>query len=278
MLDSHKDLVRIFTNTMSLNNNFIRNCKMVKEGWVIKENHGDGIVSLTMDCAPVNALTSENLMYLVKLLTELEADTSVRSLVINSSFKVFSAGINLKDAQNFSAVEQHAMVKGLNLTFSKLFQFSKPIIVAAEGAAIAGGFFFILTSDYRVAGPKSMYGLAEARVGVDFPRPLLEIARSMLGPAELRRLMQSGNPIRAEQALNCGVIDEIADVGEAFTRALIVAKDYANIPKNTYGRIKRQIRGISIDKINELMKDDSGVPKDGWNGDETKAAMNAMLK
>ena len=117
-----------------------------------------------------------------------------------------------------------------------------------------------------------------ARVGVDFPQPLLEIARSMLGPAELRRLMQSGNPIRAEQALNYGVIDEIADVGEAFSRALIVAKDYANIPKKTYGRIKRQIRGVSIDKINELMKDDSGVPKDGWYGEETKAAMNAMLK
>ena len=251
---------------------------MSKEGWLLREKHGEGDISLTMNCAPVNALTSENLMYLVKLIEELEDDTSVNSIIINSSFKVFSAGINLKDAQIFSSDQQYAMVKGLNLTFTKLFQFPKPIVVAAEGAAIAGGFFFILTSDYRVAGPKSMYGLAEARVGVDFPQPLLEIARAMLGPAELRRLMQSGNPIKSEQALSSGIVDEIVEEGEAFNRALIIAKDYSNIPKKTYGRIKRQIRGVSIDKINELMKDDFGVPKDGWYGEETKAAMKAMLK
>jgi enoyl-CoA hydratase/carnithine racemase len=199
-------------------------------------------------------------------------------LVVNSSFKVFSAGINLKDAKDFTSDQQTLMVKGLNFAFSKLFQFPKPVIVAAEGAAIAGGFFFILTSDYRVGGAKSMYGLAEARVGVDFPKPLLEIAKSVLSAADLRRLMQSGNPINSKQALTSGIIDEIVDTGEAFNRALIVAEDYSNIPKKTYSRIKRQVRGVSIDKINELMKNNSGVPVDGWYGDETRAAMDAMLK
>ena len=248
------------------------------ENWIITEKHNSGVMSLTMNCAPVNALTSDNLMYLYNLLGDLEKDRSVHALVLNSSFKVFSAGINLKDAKDFTSDQQTLMVKGLNFAFSKLFQFPKPVIVAAEGAAIAGGFFFILTSDYRVGGAKSMYGLAEARVGVDFPKPLLEIAKSVLSAADLRRLMQSGNPINSKQALTSGIIDEIVDTGEAFNRALIVAEDYSNIPKKTYGRIKRQVRGASIDKINELMKNNSGVPVDGWYGDETRAAMDAMLK
>ena len=248
------------------------------ENWIITKKHNSGVMSLTMNCAPVNALTSGNLMYLYNLLGDLEKDRSVHALVVNSSFKVFSAGINLKDAKDFTSDQQTLMVKGLNFAFSKLFQFPKPVIVAAEGAAIAGGFFFILTSDYRVGGAKSMYGLAEARVGVDFPKPLLEIAKSVLSAADLRRLMQSGNPINSKQALTSGIIDEIVDTGEAFNRALIVAEDYSNIPKKTYSRIKRQVRGVSIDKINELMKNNSGVPVDGWYGDETRAAMDAMLK
>lgn len=248
------------------------------ENWIITKKHNSGVMSLTMNCAPVNALTSSNLMYLYNLLGDLEKDRSVHALVVNSSFKVFSAGINLKDAKDFTSDQQTLMVKGLNFAFSKLFQFPKPVIVAAEGAAIAGGFFFILTSDYRVGGAKSMYGLAEARVGVDFPKPLLEIAKSVLSAADLRRLMQSGNPINSKQALTSGIIDEIVDTGEAFNRALIVAEDYSNIPKKTYSRIKRQVRGVSIDKINELMKNNSGVPVDGWYGDETRAAMDAMLK
>ena len=170
--------------------------------WILREDHGAGVISLTMNCAPVNALTSENLNFMAKLLDNLEDDNSIKSLVINSSFKVFSAGINLKEAQDFDLDAQGAMVRGLNTVFSKLFQFSKPVIVASEGAAIAGGFFFILTSDYRVAGPKSMFGLAEVRVGVDFPLPLLEIARAMLGAGDLRRLLQSGNSIKSETDLN----------------------------------------------------------------------------
>ena len=256
----------------------VGNFKVSIENWIITEKHNSGVMSLTMNCAPVNALTSSNLMYLYNLLGDLEKDRSVHALVVNSSFKVFSAGINLKDAKDFTSDQQTLMVKGLNLAFSKLFQFPKPVIVAAEGAAIAGGFFFILTSDYSVGGAKSMYGLAEARVGVDFPKPLLEIAKSVLSAADLRRLMQSGNPINSKQALTSGIIDEIVDTGEAFNRALIVAEDYSNIPKKTYSRIKRQVRGVSIDKINELMKNNSGVPVDGWYGDETRAAMDAMLK
>jgi enoyl-CoA hydratase/carnithine racemase len=256
----------------------VGNFKVSIENWIITEKHNSGVMSLTMNCAPVNALTSSNLMYLYNLLGDLEKDRSVHALVVNSSFKVFSAGINLKDAKDFTSDQQALMVKGLNFAFSKLFQFPKPVIVAAEGAAIAGGFFFILTSDYRVGGAKSMYGLAEARVGVDFPKPLLEIAKSVLSAADLRRLMQSGNPINSKQALTSGIIDEIVDTGEAFNRALIVAEDYSNIPKKTYSRIKRQVRGVSIDKINELMKNNSGVPVDGWYGDETRAAMDAMLK
>ena len=248
------------------------------ENWIITEKHNSGVMSLTMNCAPVNALTSSNLMHLYNLLGDLEKDRSVHALVVNSSFKVFSAGINLKDAKDFTSDQQTLMVKGLNFAFSKLFQFPKPVIVAAEGAAIAGGFFFILTSDYRVGGAKSMYGLAEVRVGVDFPKPLLEIAKSVLSAADLRRLMQSGNPINSKQALTSGIIDEIVDTGEAFNRALIVAEDYSNIPKKTYSRIKRQVRGVSIEKINELMRNNSGVPLDGWYGDETRAAMDAMLK
>ena len=113
---------------------------------------------------------------------------------------------------------------------------------------------------------------------VDFPLPLLEIARAMLGAGDLRRLMQSGNPIKSETALNSGIIDEIAHEGETFSRALAVAKNYSEIPPKTYAKVKRQIRGSSIDKIESLMKENYGVPDNGWYSDETKAAMKAKIK
>ena len=223
--------------------------------WILLEDHGAGVISLTMNCAPVNALTSENLNFMAKLLDNLEDDNSIKSLVINSSFKVFSAGINLKEAQDFDLDAQGAMVRGLNTVFSKLFQFSKPVIVASEGAAIAGGFFFILTSDYRVAGPKSMFGLAEVQVGVDFPLPLLEIARSMLGAGDLRRLMQSGNPIKSETALNSGIIDEIVDEESLADAAMEKAKYLSTMGHPSYSITKELLIAEPMKKINDAIKE-----------------------
>ena len=59
---------------------------------------------------------------------------------------------------------------------------------------------------------------------------------------------------------------------------LAVAKNYSEIPPKTYAKVKRQIRGSSIDKIESLMKANYGVPDNGWYSDETKAAMKAKIK
>ena len=75
-----------------------------------------------------------------------------------------------------------------------------------------------------------------------------------------------------------GIIDEIVHEGETFSRALVVAKNYSKIPPKTYAKVKRQIRGSSIDKIESLMKANYGVPDNGWYSDETKAAMKAKIK
>ena len=161
---------------------------MADTSWIRQSDDGP-IRHLVLDAAPVNALRPDRLFGLAEVIEAAEGAAHVRAIVISSAQRVFSAGLDLKVARGFDSDEQAAIVDGLNVGFLRLFACSKPVIVAVNGAAIAGGLFFILSADHRVSSPRAQFGLAEVRVGVDFPVGPMEIARAMLTPNDLRRLM-----------------------------------------------------------------------------------------
>ena len=114
---------------------------MSVENWLIREDLEGGVTRLVLNRPPVNALNSDFLDLLGAHLDRLQADTAVKAVILASNSKVLSAGMDLKEALGFDLKDQQAMVRSLNVNFTKLFGFPKPTIVAASGAAIAGGFF-----------------------------------------------------------------------------------------------------------------------------------------
>jgi len=115
------------------------------------------------------------------------------------------------------------------------------------------------------------------QVGVGLPAGTLEIARAMLSPNDLRRILQSGKPIRAEAALAAGIVDELVDADEVLNRAIHVAKEYAQLPPQAYGLVKQQIRGDTVALVETAITDASVGKNDGWFTKETKAAMAKMI-
>ena len=247
---------------------------MSDRDWLKVEKCDGGVSRIALNRAPVNALTPEFLQDFAGLLRDLEGDAETKAVVLASPFKVFSAGLDLKEAREFDKDAQQAIVKGLNDGFEALYRFSKPTVVAVNGAAIAGGLFFVLAADHRIADPRAKFGLAEVRVGPDFPVGPLEIARQELAPADLRRLMLSGKPMSADQALAAGIVDRLSEGDQLQGDALRAAQDFAKIPPKTYASVKRQIRGDALERIKNGVAREAG--KD-WYNEETRAAMAAMI-
>jgi len=248
------------------------------ENWFTRKDHGDGILELCLNCAPVNAISAEILNDIVRMLDEMAADDSVRAVVISSALKVFSAGLDMKKIEKMDFAGQMALLKGLNTGFPALFSFPKPIVVAVNGAAIAGGLFFVLTADFRVAGPRAKFGLAEVRVGLDFPVAPMEIARNTLAPDALRRLMLTGQPMSATEATAAGIVDVLEpDDSLVLDRALRAARDLAANPPIAYAAIKRQIRLEALDRIDAGIAAGANTPEGGWFNDESKVAMQRMI-
>lgn len=250
---------------------------MTSTDW-LKLNIADGgIAEIELARGPVNALSAGFLLDFAALISDLSARPDICAIVLTSRFKVFSAGLDLKEAQEFDLSEQNAIVAGLNIAFLRLFACPRPTVAAVNGAAIAGGLFFVLASDFRIAAPAAKFGLAEVRVGADFPVGPLEIARATLTPDMQRRLMLSGRPVTAEFAERAGLVDEIAPADGLRARALAAAAMLADSPPGTYATVKHQIRGAAIARIEAAMAAGANAPEGGWFTEETRSAMRRMI-
>lgn len=246
-------------------------------GTVHLEHRDGGIAVMRLDRAPVNALNPAFLARIDEALDALEADAKVKAVVLTGEGRSLSGGMDLKELQAFSAADQRAMVDGLNRTYGRIYGFPRPVVCAAHGPAIAGGMFFVLASDYRVAGERAVFGLAEVRVAVRFPVGPMEIARAELAPHALRRIMLGGQNHDAATALALGAVDEVVPAGRVLERALEVAATYATLPPETFAGIKRAIRGAVLEQVRAALEDGAEPMRDGWFTGETGDAVRAVL-
>ncbi len=252
---------------------------MTQSDWLNTKDLGEGVVELQLGRGPVNALSAEFLMDFADLIADMGKDAAIRAIILKSPFKVFSAGVDLKEAKEFDLDQQRAMVRGLNEAVLGLYSCPKPVVAAVGGAAIAGGLFFVLGSDVRVGYSKSAYGLAEVRVGVDFPVGPLEVAKATLDTNTQRRMMLTGQPIGPIAARNYGFVDIIAeDMEDLEIYSLREARKLAELPPETYASVKMQLRGETIARTKAAMAAGGNAPEHGWFREETAPAMERMLR
>jgi enoyl-CoA hydratase len=168
----------------------------------------------------VNAAVSHGI---AAALDELDADSGLSVGVLTGAGKGFCAGMDLKA---FVAGERpHVEGRG----FAGITQRSaeKPLIAAIEGFAVAGGLEVALACDLIVAGRGARLGIPEVKRSlVAAGGALLRLPRTMPRNAAME-LALTGDPIEAERAYELGLVNRLADPGQALDVALQLAETIA---------------------------------------------------
>ncbi len=239
------------------------------------ETQGE-VAIVRLDRPPANAMNVELLEQGVAVLGELRA-AEPGAVVIAGVPGYFSAGVDLKEVPGLGAAEQRAMVDGINNAFAGWYEFPRPVVCAVDGHAIAGGLILALCGDYRVGGPEGKLGLTELRAGVPYPVAAMGVVRAELSPRAARVLTLRAQLIEMPEALELGVVDELAGAGEVEARALEVAGELAETPAEGYAAIKRQLRGETIDRVRAVLDGDGDPLTQSWLGAEAPNAAADLL-
>jgi enoyl-CoA hydratase len=195
------------------------------------------------------------------------------ALVITGEGRMFSAGVDLPRLVAGGAAYAHEFVPAMNHAFETLFAFPKPLVVAVNGHAIAGGCVMACCADYRVmAREPGRIGIPELLVGVPFPAVPLEIVRFATPPQHLQALIYRGLTLAADEALRYGLVDAVVDADRVVDEAVEVADRMAAVPFEAFHLTKRLLREPVIRQMHEGGVIDA-VVQDAWAGEGVQNAV-----
>jgi enoyl-CoA hydratase len=245
---------------------------------VIHVTRRDDLIIMRLDRPPANAIDLEYGTQLDNRLAEIEGEENVAALVLTGTGSCFSAGLDLKIIPTYDKGEQRRLVELLNRLFLRLYSFPIPTVAALNGHAIAGGMILTLCCDYRVA-PRGDYrfGLAEIRVGIPYPVGAMSVVLAELPASAARLMVQLGRNMDSAQAVERGVLDEIAEADQVLARAEQMAHKFSEMPPQAYRRIKRQVRGEVIERVERVIADGSDPALETWITPEGARAASEVL-
>jgi len=166
----------------------------------------DGEIAIvTVDNPPVNALKHEVRAGLAEALRQSRDDVAIKGMVIACAGRTFFAGADITE---FGKPPQPP---GLSEVIAAIEAMPKPVVAALHGTALGGGFELALACHFRVAVAGARVGLPEFKLGLLPGAGGTQRLPRLVGPEKALRMIITGDPIEAREALADGVIDTIVD-------------------------------------------------------------------
>ncbi|WP_019584880.1 3-hydroxyacyl-CoA dehydrogenase NAD-binding domain-containing protein [Deinococcus apachensis] len=202
---------------------------------IVDQTREGDVLVLTINNPPVNAFSPGVPEGLHAGLDAAEGDEGVKAVVIIGGGRTFIAGADIK---TFDLPREQA--PDLRGFIQRLDSFSKPTVAAIHGTALGGGLEVALACTYRVATRDAQMGLPEVKLGVLPGAGGTQRLPRVVGVVKALEMMLSGNPIKATEAKQLGLVDEIVegDLREgaiAFARAHADARPLPRVSERTVG-------------------------------------------
>jgi 3-hydroxyacyl-CoA dehydrogenase len=181
------------------------------------------VAVLTVNNPPVNALSQHVRQGLRDGVQQAIADAAVGAIVITCGGRTFIAGADITEFGKPPAAP------GLHEVLDLIEGSAKPVVAAVHGTALGGGLEVTLACHYRVGVKDARFGLPEVKLGLLPGAGGTQRLPRVVGVEKGLSMMVSGDPIRADEALKAGLIDEIVEgdlaaAGVAFAEKVLNEK------------------------------------------------------
>jgi enoyl-CoA hydratase/carnithine racemase len=187
----------------------------------------DAIAEITLDRAPVNALSLPLIDALLERLAQARNDETVRAVIVCSAHKVFCAGLDLDIVRGKRGIETKLFLERLYFALNDIqYRMGKPTIAAIDGAARAGGMTIAISCDMIIAGEGATFGYPEIDVGLIPALHFVQLPR-LVGKHQAFGPLFLGDSFDAATAFRMGLLSEVVPKGTALDRARIIARRLA---------------------------------------------------
>jgi len=164
-------------------------------------------------------LSTSLLRELDAALTQLLADSTCHAIILHGSEKAFAAGAEISELASLTGVTALEFSRHAQLLFDRISTSPKPVVAAIRGYCLGGGLDLALACHYRLATPDALFGHPGATLGLITGWGGTQRLPRLLGRAAALEMLLLGETISAEQALQCGLVDEVVGADGLYARA-----------------------------------------------------------
>ena len=232
--------------------------------------------------ASLNALDTDTLLELEEFLTDLP-DEKLRVLILTGAGKAFIAGADIKEMKDMTPQHAKDFSDLGNAVMDTIENFPIPVIAAVNGFALGGGLELALSADYIYASSKAKFGLPEVTLGLIPGFGGTRRLTRRIGGAKAKEMVFTGKMIRAEEALNMGLINQIVEPDELMNAVHKAAEAILEVSPNAVMEAKELLNacpdyesqallGIEINKFGLIFA--NAEAKEGMNAFIDKRSPN----
>jgi 2-(1,2-epoxy-1,2-dihydrophenyl)acetyl-CoA isomerase len=206
----------------------------------VKETRAGAIATLTLsNTGKLNAMSQLMRDGLTESLARLNADPSVRAIILTGAEGNFSAGADMHGWTEKTVQEcRTRLKKGGVLLMREMIAGPKPIVAAVEGYAYGAGLALACAADHLIAATDAKFCCAFTKVAFIPDLALMYTLPRWVGATRAKQLIALANTIDAPHAQNIGLVDELSPRGQALERAVQIAQLYCETPPLAFELMK----------------------------------------
>jgi len=205
----------------------------------------DHIATVEMQNGDLNFFDLEMLTSLADCFADLDKEPKCRAIVLASAGRAFCAGANFASgarAEGLSAKVESPSGSPLYDQAVRLFTNKKPIVGAVNGAAIGGGLGLCLVPDFRVACPEARFAANFTQLGFHPGFGLTHTLVALVGQQKAWHMMYTGRRVKAEEALEMGMIDRLVPAPQVRAAAREMALELASAAPLAVMAVRETVR------------------------------------
>ena len=199
----------------------------------------------------LNAMTAEMAEAMIDATAQCNADPDIRCVILSGAGeRAFCAGSDIRDLDRY---DTPWTFRNRPEYCDALRSLRKPIIAAVNGYAFGGGLEMAMSCDIRVAAETASFAAPEIKLGwIGGGGMVAHLTRS-LGPSNAAKMVLTGDPITASQALEWQLVSDIWPLEELESRTMELARTIASRAPIAASTVKDNLRAAASIPLDEAV-------------------------
>ncbi len=189
------------------------------------------------------------------------ADHDVRAVILTGAGSAFSAGGNVKDMVDRAGMFGGSPYElrdgyrgGIQRIPRALYHCEVPVVAAVNGPAVGAGCDLAVMCDLRVASTKAWFAESFVQLGIIPGDGGAWLLTKAIGPARAAEMALTGDRVKAEQALEWGLVNQVVEPEDLLDAARALAARVAKNPPHSVRMAKKLLRESQHQSLESLLE------------------------